>query len=228
MSGVRIVKGTAVYTSAFTPPTAPPTAITNTALLCNFTNGGIFDNAAMNDMVTVGNAQISTAQSKFGGGSMAFDGSGDYARAAARPTFEVGSGDYTIEFWIYWNTIGNIAWFWGWGGGGTGKTFAYTYSDGRIGLGINGTNEIASSSGQATTGSWIHLAFVKSGSTTTIYKNGTSIASNTTSVWQSGTATDVFDVGGNTNCYIDDFRITKGYARYTANFTPPVAPFPNK
>ena len=235
ITDMRVVKGTAVYDptqTTITIPTAPLTAITNTTFLGSFTNGGIFDNAAMNDLETAGNAQISTAQSKFGGGSMLFDGTDDYLVSPASVNYEVGTGNYTIEFWVYWNTVGNIAMLFGWNGGATGSTFAYTYSDGRIAIGINGTNEIASSSGQATTGSWIHMAFVKNGSTTTIYKNGTSIASNTTGVWSSNTGTATFSVGGgasasDTNCYIDDFRITKGYARYTANFTPPTAAFPN-
>jgi len=69
MSNARIVKGTAVYTAAFTPPTSPVTAITNTSLLTDFTNAGIYDATAINDMETVGNAQVSTAVSKFGGSS---------------------------------------------------------------------------------------------------------------------------------------------------------------
>ncbi len=70
-SNVRYVVGTAVYTSAFTPPTAPLTAISGTSLLCNMTNGAIFDNAMMNNFNTVGNAQISTSVKKYGTGSLA-------------------------------------------------------------------------------------------------------------------------------------------------------------
>jgi len=62
----RLVKGTAVYTSNFTPPTAPLTAITNTSLLLSATNAGIYDSAAKNDLETVGNAQVSTTQAKWG------------------------------------------------------------------------------------------------------------------------------------------------------------------
>ena len=75
ISGFRVLKGTAQYSGAtYTVPTAPPTAITNTQLLLNFTNAGITDATAKNDLETVGNAQISTTQSKFGGSSMYFDG----------------------------------------------------------------------------------------------------------------------------------------------------------
>jgi hypothetical protein len=234
ISNARIIKGTGIYSgTTITVPTAPFTAIANTQLLLNFTNGGITDATAKNVLETVGSAQISTAQSKFDGSSMSFDGTGDYLVSPASVNYEVGTGSYTIEFWVYWNVIGNIAMLFGWNGGATGSTFGYTYSDGRIGVGINGTNEIVSSSGQATTGSWIHMAFVKNGSTTTIYKNGVAIASSTTGVWSSNTGTATFSVGGgasasDTNCYIDDLRITRGYARYTANFTPPTTAFPTQ
>ena len=69
ISDLRILKGTALYTTTFTPPTAPLTAITNTSLLLNFTNAGIYDATAKNVLETVGDAKISTAQSKWGGGS---------------------------------------------------------------------------------------------------------------------------------------------------------------
>jgi hypothetical protein len=97
----RVLKGTALYTSSFTPPTAPLTAISNTQLLLNYTNAGVIDNAMMNNLETVGNAQISTTQSKWGGSSIAFDGTGDYLVGASNPQIAVGSGDFTIEMWIY-------------------------------------------------------------------------------------------------------------------------------
>jgi hypothetical protein len=228
ISGFKITNGTALYTSNFSVPTSPATASNNTSLLLNYNNAGIVDVSSRNVIETVGDAKIVTSTKKFGTGSMYFDGTGDYLVSPASVNYEVGTGSYTIEFWVYWNVIGQTALF-GWNGGATGSTFGYTYSDGRIGVGINGTNEIVSSSGQATTGSWIHMAFVKNGSTTTIYKNGVAIASSTTGVWSSNTGTATFSVGGgasasNTNCYIDDFRITR-FARYTANFTPPTSTF---
>jgi hypothetical protein len=101
ISNCRVVKGTAVYTAAFTPPTAPLTAITNTSLLLNLTNAGILDNAMMNDLETVGNAQISTSVKKYGTGSMYFDGTGD--NLSALPSAgALGSGDWTVEFWWQW------------------------------------------------------------------------------------------------------------------------------
>jgi len=72
----RVVKGAAVYTSAFTPPTAPLTAISGTSFLCNFTNAGIFDNTGKNNLETVGGAQIDTSVKKYGTGAWSLMGLG--------------------------------------------------------------------------------------------------------------------------------------------------------
>ncbi|MEI8142963.1 MAG: LamG domain-containing protein, partial [Chitinophagia bacterium] len=102
VSDLRIVSGTALYTGAtLTIPTAPLTAVTNTRLLTNFTNAGIIDGAMMNNLETVGDAKISTTQSKFGGGSMAFDGTGDYLTQPSSQNFNFGTGNFTMEGWFY-------------------------------------------------------------------------------------------------------------------------------
>jgi hypothetical protein len=83
------------------------------------------------------------------------------------------------------------------------------------------------------TGSWVHIAATRSGSSFRLFINGTQDGSATSSGIV-GSTSDYFSVGGTggTNPdtmtgYIDDLRITKGYARYTANFTPPTAAFSN-
>jgi hypothetical protein len=99
----RIVNGSAIYDptqTSITVPTAPLTAVTNTAFLPANTNAGIFDNAAVADYETVGNAQISTSVKKYGTGSMSFDGTGDWLVAAPSANWDFGSGDFTIEMWI--------------------------------------------------------------------------------------------------------------------------------
>jgi len=101
---VRITKGGALYTAAFTPPTLPLTTTVSSgtvSLLTNMTNAGIVDNAMMNDLETVGNAQISTSVKKYGTGSMYFDGSGDYLQGPHNTNAEFGKGDFTVEFWAY-------------------------------------------------------------------------------------------------------------------------------
>jgi hypothetical protein len=242
ISNLRVLKGTALYTANFTPPTAPLTNITNTSLLLNFTNGGIFDNAAMSDSQTVGNFQISTSVFKYGTGSLAFDGNGDYLfvppNRADISNFD--TGNFTIEFWWYPTTLAttqpliyrtdNAA-----------VPFAYDYVityNTSLGLrfytnlGGSGTVSQGATTGWSTN-TWYHVAVVRSGTTLTIYRNGTSIASGTNSNNLTNTSGTPMYIGGEpldplySTGYIDDLRITKGYARYTANFTPPTAAFPN-
>lgn len=226
ISNLRIVKGSAVYTSAFTPPTSPVTAISGTSLLMNFTNAGIIDQTGVNNIITVGDAKISTVQKKYGSSSMYFDGTADYL--IATPNFNFGTGDVTMECWIYANSLSGSAFsICGTHGAVTdSKTLLYVYGTGSIAVGKIGVNEIASATGVITTGTWYHVAAVRNGSTTTVYVNGTSVATNTTAVWD--TNTSPFTVaymhpsnGLYWNGYIDDLRITKGVARYTTTFTPP-------
>jgi hypothetical protein len=238
ISDVRVVKGTAVYDptlSTCTVPTAPLTAITNTSLLTNFTNAGIIDNAEMNNLETVGNAQISTAQSKFGGGSMYFDGTGDYLSSPNTPNIRLGSGNFTIEFWVYFNAtvVAQYLIMCGNSGATTGFYWGTNGSNGRWELYIGSTAQTLQAASPPSTGQWYHAALVRNGSTLTLYNNGTSVASATKSSWTDETTNPLL-IGsylGSSyylNGYIDDLRITKGYARYTANFTPPSAPFPTQ
>jgi hypothetical protein len=240
LSNLRVTN-TAVYTSAFTPSTTPLTAVTGTTLLTNFTNGAIFDNAMMNNLETVGNAQISTAVSKFGGGSMAFDGTDDRLVQNSSPQIAFGTGDFTVEAWIYsldvssaiqrgWlqtsSTAGGLA-----TGFSDGVTFVFgtPNGNGTINAIVGGTN-YASSGGAVSLSTWTHIAVTRASGAVKLFVNGTSVASGTGNT--ANLSGQFICIGGYYstaylyNGYIDDLRITNGYARYTSNFTPPTAAFP--
>jgi hypothetical protein len=228
MSGYRLIKGTALYTSNFAPPISPPTAITNTALLTNFTNAGIFDNTAKNVLETVGNAQISTTQSKWGGSSMYFDGTGDVLKAPYSPNMDFGTGDFTIECWVYTTNAspgysqtvlarhgasGGTIWIIQILNGGTSRIV------------LSGSVVCAGTTVAANT--WTHLAFTRQGTSLRAFNNGVLVTTVTDSTNVSGT--QILSVGAQSDVadpfigYIDDVRITRGYARYTTNFTPPTS-----
>jgi len=247
---VRLVKGTAVYdptASTLTVPTAPLTAITNTSLLLNYTNAGIYDATSKNDLETVGNAQISTTQSKFGGSSIYFDGTGDYCNTGPTVNLEFGSGDFTIEMWIYPAVTSRMAIYHG--SSGTDWSIGIDYNSQKFNIwaSSNGTtwnliNADPGGNGIGTTtistNTWTHVAFVRSGTTWQTYINGTrdinltgisgSIVNRATSAKSIGKWWFSNGVGnpGVWNGYMQDVRITKGVARYTANFTAPTAAFP--
>jgi hypothetical protein len=235
ISNFRVVKGTAVYTSAFTPSTTPLTAITNTSLLLSMTNGAIFDNAMMNDLETVGNAQISTSVKKYGTGSLAFDGTGDYlvSNAATTDLYAFGVGDFTIEFWAYLNTTSSSRFFYDGRPSGSGTAFCPTiyWNGSTLEYYVNGNARISGSS--LSTGTWYHIAVARSGTSTKMFVNGTQTGSTYTDTTTYANTSNRPIIGGDGNSvgsnslngYMDDVRITKGYARYTANFTPPTSAF---
>ena len=238
ISNFRVVKGTAVYTTAFTPTTTPVTAISGTSLLTNMTNGAIFDNAMMNNLETVGNAQISTSVKKYGTGSMYFDGTGDWLTSLNNPSHEFGSGNFTLECWINttvsnsgyvsavakWSSS-NQSWMIRAASTDIGSGWSFFYS-------TNGSNYYTVFGASINDGNWHHLAVTRSGNVFRTFTDGTLNNSTTDAVTLfDGTASlFVGAQGGGSNPftgYIDDLRITKGYARYTASFTAPTAAFPN-
>jgi hypothetical protein len=233
ISNFRLVKGSAVYTSNFTPPTAPLTAITNTSLLTNFTNAGILDNAMMNDLETVGNAQISTSVKKFGTGSIAFDGSGDRLNAISSPNYGYSTGDFTIEFWAYPTSASGVQVLIDQRTGSSTSAVPTIYtSSGTIYYYVSGNNRITGSS--LSLNQWSHIAICRSGTSTKLFINGTQSGSTYTDtttylnapvrIGDGNDGAGPYPYSG----YIDDLRITKGFARYTANFTAPTAAFADK
>jgi Concanavalin A-like lectin/glucanases superfamily len=232
IGSLRIVKGTAVYTSNFTPPTAPLTNITNTSLLLNFTNAGIYDATGRNDLETVGDAKISTVQSKFGGSSMAFDGTGDYLITDNSDTIiGFGSGDWTIEFWVRLNNTGTQVVLDGRRSSSADVAPLIYYLSG-LKYYTAGGDRI--SGGTLSAGQWYYIAVVKSSGSTRMYIDGSQTGSTYTDgntyVQQSQRpviGAEGVSLGSNPlNGYMQDLRITKGYARYTSNFTPPTSLFP--
>jgi hypothetical protein len=247
ISNFRLVKGTAVYTAAFTPPSSPATAISGTQVLTNFTNAAIFDNSMMNDLETVGNAQISTAVKKYGTGSMYFDGSGDYLQTPLNQSVNFGTNSFTIEMWVNPSTTNHqsaclftqehVA------ANNTPISIAIFLNGGNfetVGNGIsfgvyNGSSWTVLQHNLATIpiNTWTFIALVRNGNVFTMYVNGTSVGSTTNSTSCSLGSTPYFlgrrwDLAGSYpyyNGYIDDFRITRGVARYTSNFTPPTSQF---
>ena len=196
------------------------------------TNGSTtFTDSSLNALTVtaVGNAQISTTQSKYGGASGYFDGAGDYLSIAANAAINLSSSDFTIEFWIRPAPKTNAV------------DAAFGYSNYACMFYHNGTNwtlELSSTgfsnqlviSCAVTLNDWQHIAIVRSGSSIVVYKDGISSATGTFSgtVATSGRNLRIGDNGNsqNINGYIDDFRITK-YARYQSSFTPPAQAHPN-
>ena len=231
---LRSVTGSDVYGSAnttITVPTAPLSSVTDTKLLLAFQNAAILDNAMMAVPETVGNAQIDTTIKKFGTGSLEFDGTGDWLLVPDSIDQRLGTGNFTIECWLYLSATGAARGIVGKGTSTTGWLLSTNSSNAVVFT--YGTSTITST-GTLSGTTWYHIAVVREGTGTNqtkIYIDGTNDGTGTVST--DFTQTNAAYVGANRtagdalNGYIDDLRITKGVARYTANFTPPTAAFPD-
>jgi hypothetical protein len=249
-SNLRVVKGTAVYTGAFTPPTLAPlttagstsaasySSTTNvntsfassaTSLLTNFTNAGIYDAAAQNVITTVGDAQASTTiTAQWPPTSMKFDGTGDWLTAIDNPQLQLGTGDFTIDGWVYLSANGIVYGLVSKGTATTGWSvnvtvlnklqFSYTTSN------LTGTTSLA-------TGTWYYFAVVRSGSATgnlKLYLNASLEATSGGAVTDNFNQTSILYVGADRigtsalNGYLQDVRITKAARAITL----PTASFP--
>ena len=165
------------------------------------------------------------------GNALSFDGNGDYLQSASAD-FGFGLQDFTIEIWFYINTLQSP----------NNRLIFFSDNKSNIdlsGSGINsgkivyydGTSYPTSGSALAL-GQWHHVAVTRSATNGRIFINGQQLASFTSSFNYGTTSRQLFIGATNSgvesfNGYIDDLRITKGVARYTSNFTPPTAPFPD-
>lgn len=231
---LRSVVGSDVYGSAnttITVPTAPLSSVTNTSLLLNFQNAAILDNAMMAVPETVGNAQIDTTTKKYGTGSLEFDGTGDWLLIPDSIDQRLGTGNFTIECWLYLSATGTARGIVGKGTSTTGWLLSTNTSNAVVFT--YGTSTITST-GTLSGTTWYYIAVVREGTGTNqtkIYIGGTNDGTGTVST--DFTQTNAAYVGANRtggdpmNGYIDDLRITKGVARYTATFTTPTAAFPD-
>lgn len=250
---LRVTKGVARYTAAFTPPAAPfsnsvpdgkDVFYDRVALLLpmNGPDGSttFSDVSASPKAATVsGNAQLSTAQAKFGGSSAAFDGSGDFVQFGAPTDFHIANLDFTIEGWLYMTLDATRQ-----------KTILATRA-------IIGTNQgyelfvtsanairfsaylndafpidILSTNGAIPANVWTHFAVSRDGPNTRLFVNGVQVGIDSTSgaigqgvalyLARLTTLNTTTDWPG----YLDDIRITLGVGRYNANFTPPAKAFP--
>lgn len=183
-----------------------------------------------------GTAQIDTAQKVFGVSSIIFDGNSDYITIPWESGFDFGTGDFTIDF--YYRTPSETTYqvmMELYSAVGT-RIIIYKNASGEnhlFFLATIGGSDVAfynTSSWKPSADVFYHLAFVRNGTSFSIYVNGesqsltttTAIGTNDLSI-TSGTlfiGAKIYDGALYTHGWIDEFRISKGIARWTANFTP--------
>lgn len=200
-------------------------------------NSTTFTDSSSNALTVTanGNAKISTTDSKFGGASGIFDGTTDYLTVASSSLFALFAGDFTVEFWLYAAGTVNNQTLVQLSTSGTERANVSLVSNLIVlytETGGSGATRISATAPAANT--WHHIAWTRSGTTSRLFVNGSSVGTATSTPYPSGNmqvsvgANDRTSGGTCLNGYIDDFRITKGVARYSANFTPTTVAFPDR
>ena len=164
-------------------------------------------------------------------GSVYFDGTGDNLNFDLA-SGGIGSGDFTLEYFFYQNTLTNYQTHFGVDRGTTGFNVG-TQAAGNFVMYdyVGGASvKLDTGSGGVSKRRWYHVAIVRSGSTITGYLNGVSFGTHTSSNNYSGIDCSIGSLDNNTehmSGYISNFRIVVGTAVYSSNFTPPTTPLTN-
>lgn len=187
-----------------------------------------------------GSAQIDTAQSMFGGASGLFGASGDYITTPNTADHQFGSGDFTIEFFIYRPSnydSDRLVFIKRASAAARGMACFFPTGSYTLNMRLGDTNETAWNvflgSAPIAPSQFTHIAIQRRGSQYELFQDGVkqSTADASGFVLADDASPFVFGAaeggGYGLSSSIDELRITKGVARYTANFTPPAAPFPD-
>lgn len=179
-----------------------------------------------------GNAQIDTAQSKFGGASGLFDGTDDYLNLDGSSDFAFGTGDFTVDFWVRLNALSSTRTLYDSRPLTTNGDYLEIAIDnlGSFYITDNSAIKIQGTT-IANTGVWYHIAVTRSGTSMKLFVNGVQegstytssinylVGTNRPTIGTAGTVVTVQEVDG----WFDEIRVSKGIARWTSNFTPPPA-----
>lgn len=174
-----------------------------------------------------GNAQIDTAQSKFGGASGLFDGTGDYISAPSHANWAMGTGDFTVGGWVRQPTgqqagdrilfVVNV-----------GNGLFIALRSGELTLGFEGVAYDHQGGGAITPDTWVHWEVGKASGTARGFINGVQVFSGANT---RNFAQGVASFGGKTsgvsslNGWLDSSFVLKGTCLHTGGFTPPAAPY---
>jgi hypothetical protein len=200
----------------------------------------IFTDEIGHSVTANGNAQIDTAQSKFGGASGLFDGTGDYLTVPDSDDWNFGSGDFTLDLWIRFNSIpstnNNVTFISQFGTGDNTRSWKF-YFKGGTGLMFTYSSDGAATTDASftwspSTGVWYHIAVTRDGSNLRGFVDGVQKGSThnigTTILYNSDKS---LIIGANNDPeeyvdgWVDEIRISKGIARWTADFTPPTSAY---
>ncbi len=230
----------------FTPQLTASPVTSNTSLYLNFDNIQAYDKSAKNDIKIYGTVEDSSSIKKFQANSYKFTGSSSFIVVNPFDINELTfNGDFTVETWLQWEEVDNLKetgifqtsytdvgynsdFNTGLSLSVTPAVGAYvlrvcnsTYTGHDVIMPVNATNVVSS---------WQHIAVTRKNGQMFFFLNGSQkfttdvlykhpIIATSLSIGTYKTATNSF------KGYIDNFRVTKDFARYTNTFTPPTQQF---
>lgn len=254
ISQVRFVRGIAVYTGNFTPPTqrlqilqnsgtniAAITNASSTAILLNMFKSGYEDGSIYkpyNTIAAVG-APTTTTQNPFyqaAGYYSVATGTSRYLAVGYTTAFDLGSSDFTFECWVYPTSItaGNNNLLAHWGSGTTSYIFRYV-AGGRPQFSANfgGTVNVTGTTTAVIVNQWNHVAITRSSTTVYLFVNGL-LDATTGTVGAISSFSSPITIGAYTDGTteyvfgnISNMRLIKNQALYTSSFTPSTTPLIN-
>lgn len=178
-------------------------------------------------------AQLDTAQFKFGTSSLLLDGTNDYVAGNGGAPFGFGTGDFTIDFWVRFNSLTGTQCIYDGRPGSNGAYLSIVKDNTTnfISVLVNGTFPIVGTTA-LTTGTWHHVAVTRSVTSTRLFltgvQQGSTWSDSTNYLNPVGAYPNIGRQYNSTtfvNGWIDQFRVSKGIARWTANFTPSTAAY---
>ena len=236
MSDFRFSRDPLYTGSTMNIPTAPLQALANTTFLVSTNTASIFDHTGKNNLVTIGDIKANNSVFKLNGGALTFDGSGDYAYVpsiAPNPLFNFGTGDFTVEMWIYPKSAAAQSCLIDFRASDTsGQGFALNITTSSTLMYYMTASRITSST--ITLNTWTHVAITRASGVVRMFVNGTvqgtTYTDTTSHVAQANRPIFgvVNDLSQPYNGLIDEIRITRGYARYVNSFTAPTKSYPNR
>lgn len=245
ISNLRLINGTAIYTSNFTVTRAPINRLFNTTFLMNKIYGqststnSIVDSSTYNSTVTNVNSAVPVNVNPFSTGdvgSVFFNGSNQSLTttvATGSPLdLATGAGNWTIEGWFYATSIsGSRSIIWKTAGANPAYALWLSAGTPQMIIGDGAGGGLATNLTVVTVNTWYHFAIVRIGNRITPYLNGVAQTGGTSPVMGNGGASTTLYIGGASDSrpflgYISNIRITKGVAVYSTNtnFTPPTQP----
>ena len=222
ISNVRVVNGTAVYTGNFTPQ-GPLSRIQNARTNVAALTGTETSLLTLQNNTIIDNSSLIAAQPTYITGTTyggAFNGINQYLTVGSNAALAFGTGDFTVEAWVYANgpvISSSIL-------EGTANGFGLDFNSGALSVAQSNVTFLLTDPAQFPLNTWVHIAASRASGTLTLFKNGITVASvtgnstnftqSTTNYIGSGQAIQFFPG------YITNFRIVKGTAVYTSNFAP--------